>query len=370
MSNIDTKILSMIADRALALYARQGITESKLNVFMDLEYVDEIIPLDFDLLASFPDGDFAHDMNGIYKHWDRANKKMDNCFAPRCSRTGHPLRGGDPLPKPVDPTRQETPDGIVTMIDDNVDDGYIVNVEFNGHVERYDFDDSVEQANAVEWSIEAFRKNAPPDVFPSPVPTVDEQFDRSRAINLYLMAARDLGTNLGGYDLVDLLADKTDWTLDKCRRLANMVVSDPTVVDLLTTERVPKDIPPTLAPPKAPCSHIAAIVTLVHTETGEQVKGEYHGEGRYALVAQAYADLTGAGQWDEGQAYKVLDYFGWTDGTPLWSCPKCDTKQANVLRCSNCGHHNSDRADLADAPDLTRETDYVGSHALEPKDGG
>jgi len=220
--------------------------------------------------------------------------------------------------------------GIVVAVSDCGERGFNVVVEFNAHIETYHYDADVDVANGKFWAVENFVEsygylftvaeiaialgsNQPA----KPVgPTCGAQFDLSRAINLYLMAARDLGTNLGGYDLVDLLADKTAWNLDKCRRLANAVVSDPVIVSLLINEGVPDDIPPTLAPPKAPCSHIVAKVTLVHTETGERVAGEYHGKGRNDLVAQAFADLTGAGQWDEGQAYKVLDYFGWTETTP------------------------------------------------------
>ena len=235
--------MSDICNRALVLLAAQGIAETKLNLMMDLEYIDCIIDLDFDRLLAFDDGDFGHDIAGIYQNWDRATKEMENGFVPRCSKGAA-----------VDPLRSETDDGIVTVIDENVDEGYVVVVEYAGHIERYDFGADVERLGAVEFSIEAFRKNAPflfdettiagASIAQGVQAAKDAAFDLSRAINLYLMAARDLGTNLGGYDLVDLLADKTDWNLDKCRRLANAVVADPAVVSVLIGEGVPDDIDP------------------------------------------------------------------------------------------------------------------------------
>lgn len=55
----------------------------------------------------------------------------------------------------------ERDDGIVTRIDDNVDSGYVVFVEYGGHVERYDFGDDVERTHATDWAIEYFRANCP-----------------------------------------------------------------------------------------------------------------------------------------------------------------------------------------------------------------
>ncbi len=62
-------------------YAYEGA--KKIDVMMDLEYVNEVIPLDFDRLLAFDDGNFIHDMAGIYQHFDRATKTMGDCFCPR-----------------------------------------------------------------------------------------------------------------------------------------------------------------------------------------------------------------------------------------------------------------------------------------------
>lgn len=55
----------------------------KLDVLMDLEFVNDDCPLDFAKLLAFPDGDFLHDMAGIYVHFDRESKTMKDCFLPR-----------------------------------------------------------------------------------------------------------------------------------------------------------------------------------------------------------------------------------------------------------------------------------------------
>ena len=67
-----------------------------------------------------------------------------------------------------------------------------------------------------------------------------DAFDFSRATNLYLLAARDLGTCLGGHSITDLLADRTDWDLDKCKRLGDRVVDDQAIKDLLAFEQIPE----------------------------------------------------------------------------------------------------------------------------------
>ena len=70
-------------------------------------------------------------------------------------------------------------------------------------------------------------------------PTTESQFDRSRALNIYLMTARELGTCLGGRSVTDLLADRTDWDIGKCKRLGDWIVDDAKVAQMLADEGVP-----------------------------------------------------------------------------------------------------------------------------------
>lgn len=67
----------------------------------------------------------------------------------------------------------------------------------------------------------------------------DDAFDLSRATNLYLLAARELGTCLGGNSITDLLADRTKWDLVKCKYMGDRIVNDPVIIALLKDEGVP-----------------------------------------------------------------------------------------------------------------------------------
>jgi len=58
----------------------------RIDLALDLEHTDKVIPLDFDRLIEFPDGDFYHDILGIYRHFDTQEKVMKDCFLPRCAK--------------------------------------------------------------------------------------------------------------------------------------------------------------------------------------------------------------------------------------------------------------------------------------------
>ena len=68
-------------------------------------------------------------------------------------------------------------------------------------------DACVAHAASINWTDEAFRVSA----------------RRDHALTIYQRAAADLGPDLGGYSLVDLLADNTDWDLSACVAYAAMV---------------------------------------------------------------------------------------------------------------------------------------------------
>ncbi len=67
----------------------------------------------------------------------------------------------------------------------------------------------------------------------------DDAFDFSRATNLYLLTARELGTCLGGRSVTDLLDARTGWSVEKCKIMGDRVVNDQSIIDLLTEEGVP-----------------------------------------------------------------------------------------------------------------------------------
>ncbi len=82
----DIDLMSAIADRGLKLSFNNGLNRvKKLDLMMDLEYANDESPLDFEKLLAFDDGNFAHDIIGIYENFNRETLKMDNCFSPRCT---------------------------------------------------------------------------------------------------------------------------------------------------------------------------------------------------------------------------------------------------------------------------------------------
>lgn len=74
------ELLSNIADRWLSM---GFVNDDKLSVFMDLEAVNEIVELDLEALFKANAFNFAHDMGGIYKHFNRQTKQLEDGFTPR-----------------------------------------------------------------------------------------------------------------------------------------------------------------------------------------------------------------------------------------------------------------------------------------------
>ena len=79
----EIQIQSAIADRAIAIIALCHVHARKIDVLMDIEYVHEICPLRLRELLESDDLDFAHDMLGIYKHFNRETRQLENGFIPR-----------------------------------------------------------------------------------------------------------------------------------------------------------------------------------------------------------------------------------------------------------------------------------------------
>ncbi len=81
MSEIANRGLSMVND----LLAISGTKIKKLDLMMDIEYTNDEIPLDLEKFLAFDDGDFGHDITGIFSNFNRETLKMDNFFLPRCA---------------------------------------------------------------------------------------------------------------------------------------------------------------------------------------------------------------------------------------------------------------------------------------------
>lgn len=75
-----------ISERGVALLATAGTEVKRLDLMMDLEFTNDVCPLDFEQLAAFDDGDFGHDIGGIYRNYNRRERRLENCFLPRCAK--------------------------------------------------------------------------------------------------------------------------------------------------------------------------------------------------------------------------------------------------------------------------------------------
>jgi len=76
------QLISEIADRAIKLMPNI----KKFDMVMDLDYTHREIPMDLEKLLKFKHSDFMHDIGGILINFNRIDKKMHNCFVPRCAK--------------------------------------------------------------------------------------------------------------------------------------------------------------------------------------------------------------------------------------------------------------------------------------------
>lgn len=85
----ENELISAIADRAVELYEKQGISLQKLEVVMDITATHANgCPLKLEDLLVAEDFDFIHDIAGIRQHLSRATGKLDNLFLPRFAQGG------------------------------------------------------------------------------------------------------------------------------------------------------------------------------------------------------------------------------------------------------------------------------------------
>ena len=84
----DYEAMSRVADRWNSLREKAGVDAvSKIHLVMDLDVAHTNCPIDFEKLESFGDGDFSHDIGGIYSYVNRETGELDNCFVPRSARS-------------------------------------------------------------------------------------------------------------------------------------------------------------------------------------------------------------------------------------------------------------------------------------------
>lgn len=60
---------------------------TRTAMMMDIEFVNQdCVPLDLPGLALARDGDFVHDVIGIWNNYNRVSGLVENCFLPRFSK--------------------------------------------------------------------------------------------------------------------------------------------------------------------------------------------------------------------------------------------------------------------------------------------
>jgi len=79
----ETQVQMAIAERAMPLFRKAGVDVTKLEVFMDVANVHKVCPLRLQELLEADDFNFSHDIGGIYSHFNRQTKKLENFFMPR-----------------------------------------------------------------------------------------------------------------------------------------------------------------------------------------------------------------------------------------------------------------------------------------------
>lgn len=83
----DALKIARLAQRASKLAASYGLDYPVLTADMDLTACHcNGNPLDLDALAGFNNGDFGHDVFGIWQHINRKTGELQNCFVPRSSK--------------------------------------------------------------------------------------------------------------------------------------------------------------------------------------------------------------------------------------------------------------------------------------------
>ena len=84
---IELTTIVAIAKRAIAdVFKPQGVNVEFIDVMMDLEFTHAVIPLRLEDMLAADAGNFGHDIAGIYRHFNRVTKTMDDGFTPRYAK--------------------------------------------------------------------------------------------------------------------------------------------------------------------------------------------------------------------------------------------------------------------------------------------
>jgi|TARA_Y100000310_G_scaffold257457_2_gene265512 hypothetical protein len=88
-TSADFKLILAIVTRARADIEFMAKVDP-IDFGLDMEYTHHIIPLDLQQLLDADGGNFAHDVCGIFNHFNRDTRQMDDFFLPRFSKPEPP----------------------------------------------------------------------------------------------------------------------------------------------------------------------------------------------------------------------------------------------------------------------------------------
>lgn len=83
ISNFEYALIDKIVKRALPLYQATGVADNPLTISMDIAGAHIDCPIALDELLAAPDDDFAHDVFGIRRHFNRRTFCLEDSFCPR-----------------------------------------------------------------------------------------------------------------------------------------------------------------------------------------------------------------------------------------------------------------------------------------------
>ena len=86
ISGTDLKLITKITKRAFTLFQELGYGVNPMTVSMDLEVVHGTIGLQLNEMLEADNGNFMHDITGIYSNIDRETGELKNYFSPRFSK--------------------------------------------------------------------------------------------------------------------------------------------------------------------------------------------------------------------------------------------------------------------------------------------
>lgn len=88
-SKTDQKLIMAIANRAVRLASKYGITYDLMTADMDITACHANgQPIDLERMLAADDFNFCHDAFGIRRHLNRETGQLEDCFVPRFATQG------------------------------------------------------------------------------------------------------------------------------------------------------------------------------------------------------------------------------------------------------------------------------------------